>query len=100
MISSFATFDWDRGNWPKCGKHGLSQDEIEQVFEGQISVYPDKAPGPAEQRFNAVGKTYEGRHVFVVFTFRNRQGERLIRPISARFMHLKEIQQYEIQTRT
>ena len=27
-------FDWDDGNWPKCGKHGVSREEIEQVQLG------------------------------------------------------------------
>ena len=26
-------FEWDEGNWPKCGKHGVSKDEIEDIFE-------------------------------------------------------------------
>ena len=25
-------FGWDDGNWPKCGKHGVSRSEIEQVL--------------------------------------------------------------------
>lgn len=35
------------------------------------------------------------RPIFVVFTFREIQEERLIRPISARYMHEKEVQKYE-----
>ncbi|GAA6623292.1 hypothetical protein NUACC26_091170 [Scytonema sp. NUACC26] len=37
----------------------------------------------------------KGRHIFVVFTFRKNVDENLIRPISARYMHDKEVQQYE-----
>lgn len=33
--------------------------------------------------------------MFVAFTFRNRNGEQLIRPISARYMHEKEAREYE-----
>jgi uncharacterized DUF497 family protein len=33
--------------------------------------------------------------MIVVFTFRCREGLRLIRPISARYMHKKEIEKYE-----
>ena len=43
----------------------------------------------------AVGVLANGRHVFVVFTIREREGARLIRAISARFMHEKEIRRYE-----
>lgn len=33
--------------------------------------------------------------MFLVFTIRERHGERFIRPISARYMHQKEIEHYE-----
>ena len=33
----------------------------------------------------------------MAFTLRSRAGQRLIRPISARFMHAKEIAHYEAQ---
>jgi uncharacterized DUF497 family protein len=88
-------FDWDSGNWPKCSKHGLSQDEIEFVLRYKPAVLPDRTPQDAETRYNAVGKNMEGRHVFIVFSFRYREGQRLIRPISARYMHQKEIDCYE-----
>ena len=28
----FTGFEWDDGNWPKCGKHGVTREEIEQFF--------------------------------------------------------------------
>ena len=31
-------FDWDDGNWPKCGKHRVSREEIEQVLLGTPAV--------------------------------------------------------------
>ncbi len=37
----------------------------------------------------------KGRGVFMVFTLRRRGDELLIRPISARYMHKKEIDGYE-----
>ena len=36
-----AGFDWDEGNWPKCGKHGLSREEIEEVLLGAPAVMAD-----------------------------------------------------------
>ena len=63
-----AGFDWDDGNWPKCGKHGVSRAEIEQVLLGEPVVMAD--PHPGEPR---------------------------LRPISARYMHQKEIDHYEQQ---
>jgi hypothetical protein len=38
-----------------------------------------------------------GRPLFVVFTIRVRGRQRFIRPISARYMHAKEIESYEAQ---
>lgn len=47
----------------------------------------------------AIGKTSAGRYVFLVFVIREVDGSRKLRPISARYMHLKEIRHYEQQTR-
>jgi len=38
-----AGFDWDEGNLPKCLKHGVSQDEIEDVFRHPFHLSPDLA---------------------------------------------------------
>lgn len=85
--------NWDNGNWPKCGKHGFSQEEIEQVLMGTSAVMPD--PHPDEPRMRAIGKTQAGRYVFLVFMLRNSAGKNMLRPISARYMHKKEIENYE-----
>lgn len=87
-------FDWDDGNWPKCAAHGLARHEIEDVFKHEPMVLPDRGSHD-EARYNAVGRSAEGRHVFVVFTMRRKAGVLLIRPISARRMHRKEIETYE-----
>ncbi len=86
-------FDWDSGNWPKCGKHGVSRREIEEVLLNTPAVMPD--PNPAEPRLRAIGKTLAGRHVFLVFMLRHRDGGTFLRPISARYMHRKEIDHHE-----
>lgn len=91
-----AGFDWDDGNWPKCGKHGVSREEIEQVLLGTPVVMA--APHPDEARMQAIGKTEAGRYVFLVFTLRKIDGKTKLRPISARHMHQKEINHYERQT--
>ena len=89
-------FDWDEGNWPKCGKHGVSQSEIERLFlEGHAIVAPDwKHSTPSESRYIAAGRV-DDRALFVVFAV---QGA-LIRPISARYMHAKEASNYEASSR-
>lgn len=81
---------WDQGNWPKCGKHAVSKTEIEQTFANDPMVKPDRT-GTDEVRYNAIGQTDAGRFAFVVFTFRGDD----IRPISARFMHAKEVRRYD-----
>ena len=88
-----AGFDWDKGNWPKCGKHGVSRAEIEEVFTGTPTVETD--PFPEEVRMRAIGKSAAGRYVFVVFMLREIDGQMKLRPISARYMHEKEIAHYE-----
>jgi uncharacterized DUF497 family protein len=86
-------FDWDAGNWPKCGKHGVSKAEIAELFDRVPAVLRD--PHPKEPRMRAIGTTGAGRYLFVVFMLRSAAGQTLIRPISARPMHEKEIAHYE-----
>jgi uncharacterized DUF497 family protein len=88
-------FDWDKGNRTKCEKHGLSASAIEDLFTRPLAVLPDAAHSQSERRLLAIGRTEKGRGVFIVFTFRRKSDEVLIRPISARYMHKKEIEAYE-----
>ena len=91
-----AGFDWDDGNRQKMARHGLSTQLVEEVMRGPLKVAPDPAHSTTEKRFRAVGRSASGeRAVFVVFTLRQRDGATFIRPISARFMHAKEIRRYE-----
>ena len=85
-----AWFDWDIGNRTKCQKHGLTIQDIEEVFSGKPTVAPDLKHSDAEPRLLAIGQTMAGRFAFVVFTMRNGK----IRPLSARFMHAKEVRRY------
>lgn len=91
----FSGFDWDGGNLQKCQKHGVTVEEIESVFVGAPAIGPDAAHSTAEVRFLAIGTARSGRCVFLAFTWRERDGANLIRPISARYMHAKEVQHYE-----
>jgi uncharacterized protein len=96
MSDEIDGFDWDDGNRHKCRKHGVAIEAIEGLFRfGELLVQPDAANSKAETRFRAIGRTADGRSIFVIFTMRGRDGKRLIRPISARFMHQKEITAYE-----
>ena len=92
-------FDWDENNSEKCQSHGVNLEEVESVFINQPWVYPNVKHKTDEERYHAVGRTHEGRYTYVVFTFRESPDGKLIRPISARFMHKKEIDHYEKQTK-
>lgn len=91
----FSGFDWDSGNREKCRKHGVSVTEIEALFAGELTIFPDAGHSRDEERIKAIGKTESGRHVFVVYTVGRRRGKLLIRPIGARYMHGKEVAHYE-----
>ena len=83
------------GNRAKCQKHGLSLGQIEELFRSVILVGPDPRHSAVEERFRAIGKTVDQRGLFVAFTWRVRGRQRLIRPVSARYMHQKEVAAYE-----
>lgn len=86
-------FDWDDGNRAKCQKHGVSLNTIEGLFDQTLHVEPD--PSTREARLRAIGRAGDGRFVFLVFTLRERDGQRYVRPISARYMHQREVHAYE-----
>ena len=89
-------FDWDFGNRLKCQKHGVSAPEIEALFfSGSARISSDPVHSRNEVRSRAVGRTGLGRWIFVAFTLRRRDGFILLRPVSARYMHAKEIVAYE-----
>jgi uncharacterized protein len=94
----FAGFDWDQGNREKCQKHSVSIAEIETMFSGTVLVAPDPLHSVREERFKAVGAAEGGRRLLVAFTWRMRDGDSFIRPVSARYMHEKEVKSYEKET--
>jgi hypothetical protein len=91
-------FDWDKGNREKRTRHGVSLAEIEALLRGNPRVAPDLAHAALEGRHIAVGRNQLGRPMFVAFTRRRQQGRILLRPITARYMHTREIQAYEAQS--
>lgn len=88
-----AGIEWDAGNWPKCRKHGVSRADIEHALRHLTFRIPD--PDRGEPRFRTAARAPDGRPVFIVYTHRVRSGETWLRPVSARYMHGKEIAHYE-----
>lgn len=94
-----AGFDWDNGNIAKCQKHGLSIEDIEFCFtHGHYKLNEDPQHSITEDRYFIISKTQNNRYCFVVFTYRVKNRQKLIRPLSARYMHKKEIKNYEEKT--
>jgi uncharacterized DUF497 family protein len=69
--------------------------EIEALFAHGPRVAPDPKHSAQEDRLVAVGRTSTGRPIFVAFTMRTKAGRRFLRPVTARYMHAKEIAAYE-----
>lgn len=88
-----AGIEWDDGNWPKCAKHGVSKSEVEYVLRNMD--FRSRDPHALEERFRTAKRTPDGRFVFVAFTHRQRNGDIFLRPITARYMHEKEVRDYE-----
>jgi uncharacterized DUF497 family protein len=100
MINAFFEgFDWDEGNAEKCRAHGVSIEEIESALVSKaLAIMADTKHSKDEGRYIGVGQTVNGRDLCVVLTFRIVAGRKLLRPITARYMHRKEAERYE-QTR-
>jgi uncharacterized DUF497 family protein len=89
-------FDWDSGNLFKNeAKHGISRETVEAFFGRNVWVAPDPKHSSTEDRFLAIGRSPGEKPMIVAFTVRAARGLKLIRPISARFMHAKEIARYD-----
>ena len=96
MELKVSTFDWDEGNRGKCQKHGLSMADVEHaLISARHLIVRDVQNSRTEDRYIAIGKTRAGRFSFVVFTLRVADDQLKLRPISARYMHKKEIAKYE-----
>lgn len=84
-------FDWDKGNIGKSyPKHGIKNNEAEEVFFGFNLVLVDEEHSIKEKRFWLLGETDAGKVLFIVFTLRDNK----IRIISARIASKKERNKY------
>lgn len=87
-IKKTVSFEWDKGNSQKnWQKHGVTQKEAEEIFlDPHKQDYPDPRHSKNELRKIIVGKTFEGRELFVVYTIR----DKTIRIISARDLNKRK----------
>lgn len=94
-MEPFDGFEWDDGNREKCQTHGLSLADVEHVLaNAETLIVPDERHSRTEPRFIAIGRTLGGRQAFVVFTPRRQAAGTILRPISARYMHRREVVKY------
>lgn len=88
-LSGPLAFDWDEWNLNKNRrKHNVEWSECEEAFFNKplIMSGDDSHSTHAEKRFRALGKTRNGRFLFIVFTLRDEK----VRIISARDQNKKE----------
>ena len=91
----FTSIEVDSGNRAKLKKHGVSLDDIAFCFSHSVLVLKDDKHSDIEERSLAVGEDKKSRAILIVFTVREKEKEVLLRPISARYMHKKERDNYE-----
>lgn len=92
VVKEALEFEWDKGNKGKNLKHNVEDKESEEVFQDEHRfIFKDKLHSEGEERFRIIGKTKEGRLLFVVFTMRSKK----IRIISSRDINKKEVYLYE-----
>jgi uncharacterized DUF497 family protein len=91
--SRVSGFEWDEGNRDKSWRnHKVDDKEAEQVFfNNPLLVNLDEKHSFSEMRFQALGRSDEGRRLFVAFAKRGGK----IRVISARDQNRKERRYYE-----
>ena len=99
-MDAASRYEWNAGNLAKCQTHGVTIAEIEHVLDSDPFLAPDHRHSELETRNIAVGPNGSGRPIFVIFTNRIADGRELVRPISARYMHRKEIERYAKLWRT
>ena len=83
-------FEWDAGNRDKNLKHRVTDTECEETFfdphKRLLKEIPHVGEKGWERRYVMIGKTREGRALFVVFTLRKGK----VRVISARDLNRRE----------
>lgn len=93
VIKEPLEFQWDKGNIKKnYDKHKVDEKEAEEsFFDKKRAIYKDKFHSGIEKRYILLGKTKNGRLLYIVFTMRSKK----LRIISARdISKAKEVKLY------
>jgi len=92
-LAACTGFDWDDANVTKnWERHRVTLEEAEDVFfHDPFVMRADLGHSRREKRFRALGRTAQGRALFVAFTIRGT----VIRVISVRDMSRRENEEYQ-----
>lgn len=91
-------FEWDPAkNRINYQKHGVSFDVARKVFDDPLAAYLFDRIVDGEERWHAVGHVAGLPLLVVVHTWRDKDGEEIVRIISARQASSRERKNYENQ---
>jgi uncharacterized protein len=85
-------FEWDDHNLEHVEQHGISPDEVEEIFEAAVVLR--RGGTDAADRFRALGRTAAGRYLVVIY---QQLQAFYMRPITAWDMRPHERQIYDRQ---
>ena len=67
-------FDWDEHNALHIEEeHGVSVQEAEELFDDDDRLYIRRSDTDTERRWMFIGRTFAGRLLVVIYTWRNRK---------------------------
>jgi len=92
-------FEWDDSkNRKNRRKHGVSFEVAQRVFTDPNALMVQDRMEQGEERWQAIGRIGEHTVLVVAHVVRMRDGEEVIRIISARYALKHERQRYESET--
>ena len=84
-------FDWDAANVAHIGRHDVTQGEVVEAMRDVGSIHATHSVRFGEKRYSMLGRTTEGRLLFVAYTLRSGA----IRPVTAYTASRKDQRIYE-----
>ena len=87
-------FEWDDDNLDHLARHGISADEVEELFESP--VVRRRGGTDAPDRFRVLGRTASGRYLGIVY---QRKAHGVIRPFTGWDLRPHERDLYDRQVK-